>query len=378
MLTKIFFYDFTIFINLLGQNSIQMIKKIILSSFIILAISSCKQSKEEVPSEKENTTFQFAKNISIDENEKTITIKSTGNTITFDKEDLPIKTVMVETSAAVSFLDELGSIDLIKGVTDADFIYNPKIAERVANNSILKVGNSNELFTEIILKNKPQLIIASSNPILAKFHQQLEQNGINVLYLDEYKEQNPLGQVEYLKVFGKLFGKDHEAQKRIETVKNNYDSIKNIIQTRAKGNVSTIVNTMYGDIWYAPTKDLLQAKLIDDAKGNYIFNDKTGENSLSLTFEEVYTKGKNATYWINVTNVNSLAEMKAAYPNYTWFEAFKKGNVYAYNKRMNAKGSNDYFEQGILRPDIVLNDLGKIFYPNLFPSYELYFYQQLK
>ncbi|QHC83702.1 hypothetical protein AS589_02320 [Empedobacter brevis] len=355
-----------------------MIKKIILSSFIILAFSSCKQSKEELSSEKENTSFQFAKNISIDENEKTITIKSTGNTITFDKEDLPIKTVMVETSAAVSFLDELGSIDLIKGVTDADFIYNPKIAEKIANNSILKVGNSNELFTEIILKNKPQLIIASSNPVLAKFHQQLEQNGINVLYLDEYKEQNPLGQVEYLKVFGKLFGKDHEAQKRIETVKNNYDSIKNIIQTKAKGNVSTIVNTMYGDIWYAPTKDLLQAKLIDDAKGNYIFNDKTGENSLSLTFEEVYTKGKNATHWINVTNVNSLAEMKAAYPNYTWFEAFKKGNVYAYNKRMNSKGSNDYFEQGILRPDIVLNDLGKIFYPNLFPTYELYFYQQLK
>ncbi|MFV0165468.1 ABC transporter substrate-binding protein [Empedobacter falsenii] len=355
-----------------------MIKKFILTSFVLLAISSCKQSKEAVKTEQENTTFQFAKNISIEENNETITIKSSGNTISFDKKDLPIKTVMVETSSAVTFLDQLGSLDLIKGVCDADFIYNPKIAEGIANKSILKVGNSNELFTEIILKNKPQLIIASSNPVLAKFHQQLEQNGIKVLYLDEYKEQNPLGQVEYLKVFGKLFGKDTEAEKRVETVKNNYDSIKNIIQTKGQGNVSTIVNTMYGDIWYVPTNDLLQAKLIDDAKGNYIFKNKTGENSLSLTFEEVYTAGKSANYWINVTNVNTLAEMKASYPNYAWFDAFKKGNVYAYNKRMNAKGSNDYFEQGIIRPDIILNDLGKIFYPNLFPTYELYFYQQLK
>lgn len=355
-----------------------MIKKILISSLFILAITSCKQSKEAVKTEKENTTFQFAKNISIEENNETITIKSSGNAITFDKKELPIKTVMVETSSAIAYLNELNVLNTVKGATDVDFIYNPKIAEGIANKTILKIGSSNELFTEIILKNKPQLIIASSNPVLAKFHQQLEQNGIKILYLDEYKEQNPLGQVEYLKVFGKLFGKNTEAEKQVETVKNNYDSIKNIIQTKAQGNVSTIVNTMFGDVWYAPTNDLLQAKLIDDAKGNYIFKDKKGENSLSLTFEEVYTTGKSANYWINVTNVNSLAEMKASYPNYAWFDAFKKGNVYAYNKRMNAKGSNDYFEQGILRPDIILNDLGKIFYPNLFPTYDLYFYQQLK
>ena len=355
-----------------------MIKKILISSLFILAITSCKQSKEAVKTEKENTTFQFAKNISIEENNETITIKSSGNAITFDKKELPIKTVMVETSSAIAYLNELNALNTVKGATDVDFIYNPKIAEGIANKTILKIGSSNELFTEIILKNKPQLIIASSNPVLAKFHQQLEQNGIKILYLDEYKEQNPLGQVEYLKVFGKLFGKNTEAEKQVETVKNNYDSIKNIIQTKAQGNVSTIVNTMFGDVWYAPTNDLLQAKLIDDAKGNYIFKDKKGENSLSLTFEEVYTTGKSANYWINVTNVNSLAEMKASYPNYAWFDAFKKGNVYAYNKRMNAKGSNDYFEQGILRPDIILNDLGKIFYPNLFPTYDLYFYQQLK
>ena len=205
-----------------------MIKKILISSLFILAITSCKQSKEAVKTEKENTTFLFAKNISIEENNETITIKSSGNTITFDKKELPIKTVMVETSSAIAYLNELNALNTVKGATDVDFIYNPKIAEGIADKTILKIGSSNELFTEIILKNKPQLIIASSNPVLAKFHQQLEQNGIKILYLDEYKEQNPLGQVEYLKIFGKLFGKNTEAEKQVETVKNNYDSIKNI------------------------------------------------------------------------------------------------------------------------------------------------------
>lgn len=354
-----------------------MIKNSVLSLLFLLLTFNCKQSSENKTIENTNS-FQFSKNISIEENEQTLTIKSSGNTISFKKEELPIKSVMIETSSAVSFLTALGEFNLIKGVTDASFMYNPKIEQGIKNRTILEVGNSNELFTETILKNKPQLIIANSNPVLAKYHQQLEQNGIKVLYLDEYKEQNPLGQIEYLKVFGKLFNKNNEANQQFELVKNRYDSIKNIIQTKEKGNVSTLVNTMYGDVWYLPTKDLLQAKLIEDAKGNYIFNDKSGLNSLSLTFEEVYKKGKSAKYWINVTSANSLAEMKASYPNYTWFDAFKNGNVYAYNKRMNIKGANDYFEQGIVRPDIILNDLGKIFYPDLFPNYNLYFYQQLK
>ena len=354
-----------------------MIQKILLSTLFILAITSCKQSKK-TDNSTESTLFEYAKNISVTENESSITIKSSGNTISFDKKDLPRKTVMVETTSSIAYLNEIEAINHIKGVTDADFIYQPKIAQGIANKTILKIGNSNELFTEVILQNKPQLIIASSNPILAKFHQQLEQNGIKILYLDEYKEQNPLGQVEYLKIFGKLFDKEIESTNRVEKIKSSYDSIKNIIQTQGKGNVSTVVNTMFGDVWYVPTNDLLQAKLIDDAKGNYIFSDKKGDTSLSLTFEEVYTKGKTANYWINAMNVNSLAEMKASYPHYAWFDAFKKGNVYAYNKRVNTKGSNDYFEQGIIRPDIILNDLGKIFYPNLFPSYDLYFYQKLK
>ena len=355
-----------------------MFKKTLITLLISLVFIGCKQPKETIESEKNTTTFHYAKNISIDENETTITIQSSGNSVTFDKKDLPIQTVMVETTSAIAYLNELGLLNKIKGATDVDFIYNPKILEGINNQSILKIGTSNELFTEIILKNKPQLIIANSNPVLAKFHQQLEQNGIKILYLDEYKEQLPMAQVEYLKVFGKIFGKDGEAAQQIELVNHRYDSIRNIIQTQGKENISTLVNTMFGDIWYTPTNNLLQAKLIDDAKGNYIFKDKNGESSLSLTFEEVYTKGKSATHWINVTNVNSLAEMKAAYPNYAWFDAYKKGNVFAYNKRMTVKGANDYFEQGILRPDIILNDLGKIFYPELFPTYDLYFYQQLK
>lgn len=352
-----------------------MIKKLLIGS-ILITFFNC-HTKQEATVNTNKITLDYAKHLSITKNEKTLTIESNGNKTTFNKSDLPLTNIITETSASIAYLDALEALSTIKGVIDANYIYNEFIAKGIANKTILEVGNSNELYIETILKDKPQLIIASSNPSFAKYHQQLEENGIKILYIDEYKENDPLGRLEYLKIFGLLLNKEKQANQTVDKIVNNYDSIQNRIQTQGKGNVKTLLNTMYGDVWYLPTGNLLQAKLIDDAKGNYLFKNKEGKNALNLTFEEVYSQGKDATYWLN-TSFNSLEQMKASYPNYIWFDAYKTGKIYNPDKRSSKYGAQDYYEQGIIRPDIVLNDLGKIFYPSLFPNYELYFYRQLK
>ncbi len=352
-----------------------MIKKLLIGS-ILISFFNC-QNKKEINPNNQKIQFDYAKHLSISENDSTFVIEANGNKTILTKTDLPFTSIVAENSAAIAYLNELEALNAIKGVVDANYIYNENIKQKIANKSVLEVGNNSELFLETILKLKPQLVIGNSNPAFAKFHQQLENNGIKVLYIDEYKENNPLGRLEYLKLFGLLVNKEDLAEKQVEKIANNYDSIKQIIQTNGKGNVKTLLNTMYGDIWYLPTGNLLQAKIIDDAKGNYIFKQNTGDASLNLTFEEVYLQGKNANYWLN-TNFSSLNQIKASNPNYIWFNAYKLGNVYNPDKRSTTNGAMDYYEQGIIRPDIILNDLGKIFYPELFPNYELYFYRQLK
>lgn len=352
-----------------------MFKKIAFLS-LFLFLFGCKEQNKPLE-QQHKIPFSYAKHIEMYEDEATITIVSNGNQTTFHKKDLPLTNIMVETTAAITFLNELNELSIIKGVVDPDYIYNPEIRKKIANNEILKIGTINELYAEIILKEKPQLIITNTNPTLAKFHQQLEENGIKVLYIDEYKENDPLGRLEYVKIFGKLMQKEELANQQVEKTARKYDSIKSIIQNKAKNPIKTIVNTMYGDVWYLPSGSVLQAKLIDDAKGNYVYNAKTGEQSLNLNFEQVYADAKEATHWLN-PSFSSLEEMKANYPNYAWIKAFKEENVYNSNKRMLESGAQDYFEQGIVRPDLILNDLGKIFHPELFPNYELYFYQQLK
>ena len=75
--------------------------------------------------------------------------------------------------------------------------------------------------------------------------------------------------------------------------------------------------------------------------------------------------------------IGHLKSLTGSYKNYEWFAAVKNKKVYNWNKRSNEKGANDYFETGTVRPDMVLNDLAAIFYPELFPEYELFFYKKL-
>ena len=57
---------------------------------------------------------------------------------------------------------------------------------------------------------------------------------------------------------------------------------------------------------------------------------------------------------------------------------YKTDHLYNNNRRTNAQGSNDYWESGAVRPDIVLSDLLKILHPELVPGWQLYYYQQVK
>jgi iron complex transport system substrate-binding protein len=59
------------------------------------------------------------------------------------------------------------------------------------------------------------------------------------------------------------------------------------------------------------------------------------------------------------------------------FKAFRKGNLYNNNARVNANGGNDYWQSGISNPDVVLSDLIKILHPEILPNHNLFYYQKV-
>ena len=312
------------------------------------------------------------------ETRDSLVITSKGGKVRFAQNELPLNTVMVIPTSVIAYMNELDLVDKISGISQPDFIYNPKIQEWVQKNKIEEIGTYNEIFIEPILLKKPDIFISTSSPNLAKFHSQLEKEGIKIIYIDEYEESSPLARAEYLKLIGKLFGKEKEANLRFEEIEKNYLEIQKKVQKRGVSKPTVLSNQMYGDIWYLAGGKSYQGHLIKDAGGNYLWESDESSGSLHLSFESVFEKAHGAEVWVNAGDFSSKAALQASYTNYEWFSAYKSGKIYNWNKRKSATGANDFFETGVVRPDWVLKDLATIFHPELFPEHELVFYKKLE
>jgi iron complex transport system substrate-binding protein len=65
-------------------------------------------------------------------------------------------------------------------------------------------------------------------------------------------------------------------------------------------------------------------------------------------------------------------------PHYKEFDAFQNKRVYSFCKKKGKTGGILYYELAPNRPDLVLKDLVKIVHPELLPSYQPFFFEQLK
>jgi len=119
------------------------------------------------------------------------------------------------------------------------------------------------------------------------------------------------------------------------------------------------------------------ARLFADPGGDYLYGDTQEKGDATLDFESVYEKASSASYWINTGYADNVEEILALDSRYEKFNAFRAGNVYHYNARVNEFGGNDYWQSGLIHPDLILADLVKILHPDLLPEHKLYDYRHI-
>jgi iron complex transport system substrate-binding protein len=78
-----------------------------------------------------------------------------------------------------------------------------------------------------------------------------------------------------------------------------------------------------------------------------------------------------------VGNHLSKQELLNINPYYGKLEVFKKGKIYGVTAKEKQK-SNDFFESGVVRSDLILKDYIKIFHPELLPNYKLTYMKELQ
>lgn len=290
---------------------------------------------------------------------------------------VPIKSIVVTSTTHIPALEILGVEDKLIAFPNTDYISSEKTRTLIETGKIREIGTNQSLNTEVLLDMQPEVIIGFGVDGEKKTYDNLQQNGLKILYNGDWTEQHPLGRAEWIQLFGALFGAEEKADKIFKTIEKDYlDAIA--LAQKATSKPTIMSGAIYQDHWYLPQGKSWAAQFLDNAGGNYLWAATEGTGSLSLSFETVLEKAQNADFWIGPGQFTSFEQLKKANPNYKHFKAVQNKNVYSFSSKKGKTGGVIYYELASNRPDLVLKDLIKILHPELMVEYELYFFEKLK
>lgn len=340
-----------------------------LSLFLLF---SCKKENHPVQTNWE----KISQNVQYKGEGNLLKLKSGKFTYDIPTSKLPYKKVVLLNASLVGYFTELGLESTIIGISSPEYVFSAKIHKLIDDGIIQNVGNEQKYDLEKIIALQPDVIFTNYIASFDNTYDLIRKNGIEIIFLDEYLEQDPLEKSKYLVVFGKLFNAEKRVEESFTTIQNSYDSLKTLA-SKSKSKPVVLANEMYGNQWFLPGGKTNLAQFIADANGKYINSENPEFKAVAMSFEEVYAKAQHAEYWINVGNHQAKKELLQINPNYTKMNVFNKGKLYTVTGKERAK-SNDYFESGVVRADLVLKDYIKIFHPELLPDYNLTYLKELK
>ncbi len=288
----------------------------------------------------------------------------------------PVQRVAALSTTHLAMLDRLELADRVVGVADAEMVYAPAIRARLAAGAAQAVGEGEALDTEALAVLRPDLVMLSSLGGTGQAAQMLQQAGIPIVYNGDWAETTPLGRAEWLRFVAAFFDADSVAAAQVDALARRYARLAEIGRA-ATPKPAVFVGSDFRGTWYAPGGGSYMATLIADAGGSYLWADTPETGSLSLGTEAVFARAQHADVWLNPGIWRTLADGQAQDTRYALFDAFVAGNVYNYDRRQSPGGGYDFFETGVVEPDVLLADLIRILHPSALPDHTLVYYRRL-
>lgn len=287
--------------------------------------------------------------------------------------------IVCMSSSYVAMLSTIGCSESIVGVSGIDFITDDYVSRN--RDKIGDIGYDNNIDYELLVALDPDIVLLYGVNAASAMEGKLRELGIAYTYIGEYVEHSPLGKAEWLVALSHIAGCREQGEAIFSTIPERYNALKEIA-ARCESQPKVMLNTPYGDSWYMPSTHSYMARLIADAAGDYLYDRQTGNTSATIDNEQAYMLVSSADCWLNVGQIYSLQELRSRYPKLSDVGCVKRGEVYNCTRRMNPSGGNDFWESGVVRPDVILRDLIKIFHPEVelptAPNEELYYYTRLE
>lgn len=286
---------------------------------------------------------------------------------------IPITSLFSASTTHVSLLADLGRLDVLAGVARLKDLAGDAITARAKAGRVREFAAASVIDAELVVSSRPSLFMTagSSSASLAV----IRAAGVPVVTNTEYLEPTALARAEWLKYIAAFLNEDREAQAIYAAMKTRYRvlSARATAQPAASRPLVMTGGSTRGTFVIAGGRSYVAA-LIKDAGGRYAWADNTAVGSDTMDLEAQILRVANADIWINGKGWSSLAAMLDDEPRYVAFKAYRRGQVWLYERASTPTGGNDYWSRSISHPDLVLADLVRIFHPALLPDHVFEWY----
>lgn len=276
----------------------------------------------------------------------------------------PLKRTIVHSSVHCKLIGDLGAYEAIKGVCDSEYIHLPEIVSGLEDGSVVDCGVNTSPDIEKVVSLSPDAILLSPYQDGGTYGK-LTTLPIAIVECADYMEISPLARAEWIKFYGRLYGKTETADSLFDAVELKYNSLKSKTAD-VKVRPGVLFDRLYGRQWYVPAAMSTISTLIRDAGGSNPFESITGSGSAPLSAEQVLVQAGEVPYWLvrySSPETMTLKELSADNKVYSKFDAFKTGNVYGCNT-----GVVRYYENAPFHPERILYDIISIIHPELVDS----------
>ncbi|MBQ5752298.1 MAG: ABC transporter substrate-binding protein [Bacteroidaceae bacterium] len=285
----------------------------------------------------------------------------------------PLQRVVLFSGVHACLLQEIGASGAIAGVCDSRYMYCSAVADGLAAGGIVDCGSSLNVDCEAVLQTGADAVFTL--PYENGGYGRLGSLGVPLVQCADYMENTPLGCAEWMRFYGRLFGKGELCDSLFAIVCAEYDSL--CVAASAVGVRPKLMCEMRGSsAWYVPAGESTMGRMYADAGADYLFSSYEGSGSVPLSYEVVLDKAADADVWLlkyNSLLEKSLRSLQEEFAGYSHFAPFKNRCVYACNTH-----SKHLFEETSFHPERLLKELVAILHPHLFPNYKCVYYEKMR
>lgn len=287
------------------------------------------------------------------------------------------KRIVCMSSTQVGMLDALGLSERIVGVSRKNLIGNEYVNRH--SDEIADVGFVGEMDYESLVACHPDIVLMygmfGASPDEAK----LSQLGIPFAYIGDYMEESPLGKAEWLVAIAEIAGIADKGKNVFAKIPVKYEEVRKTVPALSGDKrPKVMMNSPYEDVWFMSPKGSYLASMVHDAGASYVFDLDTGTEAVKIGQEEALKLLSQSEFWLNAGSAGSVAKLQSMYPKLADVKCVREGNVYNNTLRTTPGGGNDYYESGVVHPDLILSDLIKIFHPELAQDKEFHYFKRIE